>query len=605
MKFRIDIQALRGLAVLFVLVDHARFGALRAGFLGVDIFFVISGYLITQLITGSIERGDFSFVHFYFRRAKRLLPATYVTCLATAILSAVLLTSNELKNFAAQLLGAVTFTANIALWRQTGYFDGAAAMKPLLHVWSLAIEEQYYMLLPATLVFVPKRFWTLVAILLFIASLALCLVEAPLRPSATFYLLPTRAWELGIGSIGALTLGKLEFDKTLSVLFWPTLIALLIIPFAPISPVHPGIDAIIVCLATLVVILRRHIILNENVVARAFARVGDFSYSLYLVHWPIFAYVNNIYATENLPIKVRFAALALSFLLGFLLYRGVELPVRRARIVLSWKTVGATLATSMIIVVLPVIVIAAQTHGVDYAYLLRSNEGFGSACDFTENFTPTPVCRNAAAPKLLVWGDSLAMALVPGIAATLNGGDGIMQATRSLCGPILGLAPINYLNGYNRAWAEQCVQFNESVKDYISTTPSIDVVVMSSSFRQYVDSGYRQFQVRGSESVEHGADIGYALAEMKHTIAEIRSLGKRVIIVAPPPPPTRTLTWGFAWNVRPGVCCSLDQMQSAGSRRGAIGNVWRSCSSCSKKRVSRPTSRYCASIAFFVRTNRA
>jgi peptidoglycan/LPS O-acetylase OafA/YrhL len=135
-RFRADIQALRGLAILLVLIYHAGIANVPAsGYLGVDMFFVVSGYLITGIIRRGIESGKFTFSGFYYRRAKRLLPAAFVTFLATAAVAPFILTQNELHDFVVQLIGAVTFTGNMVLWRQTGYFDGAAELKPLLHVW--------------------------------------------------------------------------------------------------------------------------------------------------------------------------------------------------------------------------------------------------------------------------------------------------------------------------------------------------------------------------------------------------------------------------------------------------------------------------------------
>lgn len=156
---RIDIQALRGLAVLLVVLYHVKIGSVTGGYLGVDVFFVISGYLITTLVASGIERGDFRLTDFYFRRAKRLLPAAYVTFAITAILAPWFLNQQELRDFMTQIIGAVTFTGNFVLWQQTGYFEGAGDLKPLLHVWSLAIEEQYYFLLPAALLFIKPSRW--------------------------------------------------------------------------------------------------------------------------------------------------------------------------------------------------------------------------------------------------------------------------------------------------------------------------------------------------------------------------------------------------------------------------------------------------------------
>ncbi|MDG2571002.1 acyltransferase, partial [Vibrio parahaemolyticus] len=173
-EFRADIQALRGIAVLLVVIYHANVGLFPAGYLGVDIFFVISGFLITGLIKTHLEEGRFSFREFYYRRAKRLLPAAYTVIALTTIAAPFFLSDIGLQEFKFQVLGAITFTGNIALWLQSDYFAQAAETKPLLHVWSLAIEEQYYLLLPAFLLATPARLWLRVVGLLLVISLALC-----------------------------------------------------------------------------------------------------------------------------------------------------------------------------------------------------------------------------------------------------------------------------------------------------------------------------------------------------------------------------------------------------------------------------------------------
>ncbi len=195
-------SALRGIAVLLVVLEHAKLPFLRGGFLGVDIFFVISGYLVTRIIREELAEasGSFRFRHFYARRVRRLLPAAYATILATALASWWLLDAGEFRNLVWQMGGAFVFLANIVLWGQSDYFSGSAALKPLLHLWSLSLEEQYYLGLPLLLVLTGARWRAPLVLLLAIISLTLCLTLGQRSPSANFYFLPTRAWELGIGS---------------------------------------------------------------------------------------------------------------------------------------------------------------------------------------------------------------------------------------------------------------------------------------------------------------------------------------------------------------------------------------------------------------------
>lgn len=241
--FRTDIQALRGLAVSLVLLYHADIAPFAAGFLGVDIFFVVSGFLITSMVRRAVEDGTFRFSEFYFRRAKRLLPAAYVTFLLTALAAPLILNAQELQDFTRQVFGAVTFSANVVLFLQAGYFAGAAELKPLLHVWSLAIEEQYYLLLPAFLVWLPRRWWLAGGVLLMLGSLALCLVLLPIKPVATFYLLPTRAWELGLGSLAALApVWVARWAAMWRLAFWPALGGLILVPIFPTGLPHPGVE---------------------------------------------------------------------------------------------------------------------------------------------------------------------------------------------------------------------------------------------------------------------------------------------------------------------------------------------------------------------------
>jgi peptidoglycan/LPS O-acetylase OafA/YrhL len=527
---RTDIQALRGIAVLLVVLHHLGI-RLRAGYLGVDVFFVISGFLITSLVRDAIQRGDFSFTEFYFRRAKRLLPAAYATFFVTALLSTALLGYSELWSFAKQLLGAVTFTGNVALWRQTGYFASSAELKPLLHVWSLAIEEQYYLLLPAALAWCPRAYWRLGASLVVVASLATTIVAAPAHPSAAFYLLPTRAWELGLGTLGALGLGRA--GHVLAKLFWPALAALFVVPFFPFGGPHPGLDAAVVCVATLAVILRHHEAAGESRPARILAWFGDFSYSLYLVHWPVIALANNAWIGE-MPAAVRVALVVSSVALARLLYRTVEEPLRRARFGLSARFVGTALAASVAIVLVPFGALVASGRGEELAGARAPNLGLHPSCDQDASFTARAECRTAERPRILVWGDSHAMHLVPGIAQT-SGDLGVLQATKVACGPTLGLAPValDAASRYGPEWAAGCMRFNRSVVDHLAGASSIEVVVLSSALTQYLDAARFALLNERGERIPPGPEP--TIEHLRRTVEAVRALGKRVIVVAPPP----------------------------------------------------------------------
>lgn len=539
MRLRTDLQAMRGFAALIVVLQHASPRLLHAGYLGVDIFFVISGFVITSLIARDVDAGTFRLRDFYFRRAKRLLPAAYATFAATTVASLFFLDMREWHDFGAQLLGAVTYTANFVLLGQTGYFAGAAALKPLLHVWSLSVEEQFYLLLPALLIATPRRAWFPVLLAVTVASIAFYLYQMQVRPDAAFYLLPTRAWQLGLGVVAALIARMPGVHATARVLFWPALAALLAVPSAPLG-LNAQEAAIAVCLAAAVVVLRAHPGADAAAPVRGLARVGDFSYSLYLVHWPIFAFLHNVYAGDPTlgepSIKVLAMATAGALVGGWLLYRLVELPTRRANFSYSHRVAAGTLLTSAVLAAAPTAISAGITTGSkgpnDFAWLRRDNLGFSKDCEFYQSFEPIPSCRNAARPDVMVWGDSYAMQLVHGILADRPDLH-VLQATKSSCGPYEALA--QYPDSFPRAYAVNCLMFNRSVLDYLRATPSVKTLVLSSAYYAYVDPS--RHLVDGSTGsptdLRPSAEVAYQ--RLRQTIETVRALGKRVVLVAPVP----------------------------------------------------------------------
>jgi peptidoglycan/LPS O-acetylase OafA/YrhL len=531
MTFRADIQALRGFAVLIILLFHAGIGPFTAGFLGVDIFFVISGFLITSLLMRGIEAGSFSFKDFYFRRAKRLLPAAYVTLLLTAIGSYFFLTAGDFNDFKNQMLGALTFSANVTLLHQSGYFDGISKIKPLLHMWSLSLEEQFYMILPLALFFTPARFWKMAALLAVIASLIGCWLVYEHSPDAAFFYLPTRAWELGLGALGALYIGHARVQQSARLLFWPALLMMVALPIFPLSEVHPGIDAVLVCLATLIVILRG---LPDGIWLKPLAKLGDYSYSLYLVHWPLFAFATSAYLGREAPVEVRAGLLALSLVLAFLLYHLVENPLHRMQPARRRPFVIAFVLAAVGIMGLTLTLKETYTDAKLYKEIRRANVGLGDVCEQNDDYKAFEQCQTGGKPEILVWGDSHAMHLVPGVVA-VAGERGVLQATRSACAPLVGLSFYNYPKK-TLEWGESCLRFNDQVLEKLQQTPSIKLVILSGAF-----GGVGDLTNAGLERAADGSIVPASLSpdltvrHMAETVDKIRALGRRVILISSPP----------------------------------------------------------------------
>lgn len=203
MNYRREIDGLRAIAVLPVIFFHAGFGVFGGGFVGVDVFFVISGYLITGIILAELEQGHFSLIGFYERRARRILPALFLVMLLCVPFAWFWLLPGDMKGFAKSLVAVAIFASNFLFWRESGYFDTAAELKPLLHTWSLAVEEQYYLVFPLLILLfwqLGKRWVLFLLGLIFVASFTSAELS---KPAAAFFLLPSRGWELLVGAFAA------------------------------------------------------------------------------------------------------------------------------------------------------------------------------------------------------------------------------------------------------------------------------------------------------------------------------------------------------------------------------------------------------------------
>ena len=359
MKYRADIDGLRTVAVVPVVVYHAGLG-LSGGFVGVDVFFVISGFLITYLLANEIDNRQFSLLRFYERRARRLFPALFTMLAATTVAAMLIMVPFDLSDYSKSLVATTMFAANIWFYSQEGYFTEAAELEPLLHTWSLGVEEQYYIIFPLLLFALSRLFGAgrtfAVILLLAVGSFVAAVVTLSVAPEAAFYLPHLRAWELLIGSLLALAVWRGWWDASrlppwlaqglalagLAAILWPVLAYSTETPF-------PGLAALPPCLgaATLIAVGAG----NSSLVTRFLSLpvmvfIGKLSYSLYLWHWPVISL--TYYHFGALTPTLGLLCLAASFALSYLSWRYVERPVRNRQRIGDRKIVAGS-ATAIVL----------------------------------------------------------------------------------------------------------------------------------------------------------------------------------------------------------------------------------------------------------------
>jgi peptidoglycan/LPS O-acetylase OafA/YrhL len=449
------------------------------------------------------------------------------------LISPLFLTQLEMKDLLWQAIGALTFTSNVVLWQQAGYFGGEASLKPLLHTWSLAIEEQFYIFLPLLLVSLKGkvRLAAIVTLTLLSFASAVYLRESA---SAAFYLLPTRAWELLLGVAVAIFVTTRGLLHTPKLIYFGLFFAIIAIPFFELVGFHPGPQAALLCFATAIILAsqpREFRIPGINFILY----IGAISYSLYLVHWPLLAFLNNM--NFSVPwrglddVLIRVTILTFSFVIAALLHRFVEERFRNGlsfnRNIFLISVVPATVFVALLL-----LSTVRSTSGED------TISTASQVCETSGSFSLEDACRSGGVPRILVWGDSYAMHLVPGLADARSSIEaGIVHATRSACGPFIGVAQTKTVGGYNRRWAEACIGFNDSVIEALSLSDTIDVVVLSSPFSYLINNPEGLFvrSLSDNETRLQPASFDSAMQALSHTVESLRAIGKRVVLVAPPP----------------------------------------------------------------------
>lgn len=557
MQYRREIDGLRAIAVLPVILFHAGFSWFSGGYVGVDVFFVISGYLITSILIGELDAGTFSIAKFYERRARRILPALFFVVACCIPFAWMWMLPSQFKDFSQAVLAISFFASNVLFWLKSGYFAPAAEENPLLHTWSLAVEEQFYIFFPVLLILLWRfgknpSFYFIVA--LSAASLALSEYGWRKFPTANFYLLPTRIWELGAGAICAFLLHKKEAaNNNLLSITGLALIGYSVfafdesIPFPSLYALAPvGGTALIIMFGSQGTVTAR---LLSN---KALVGVGLISFSAYLWHQPLLAFA-RIRSMSPPSSEVMASLAALSMVLAYLTWKFIEQPFRKTNgksLIKDRKSVFAAASAATLALFSTGLLghLGTETgrNGstlISVDEMIAVNHGLSRVCE--KEFTLSPECRTGENPEIMLWGDSYAMHLVDAIVASESfAGKNLIQFTKSVCSPLYGIAFTS--KKYTEEWAEGCISFNESVKSWLAESSSVRYVIMSSPLDLIRGEVYYDGEVIAGSP-------GLVAKKMNETAAYIRSLGKLPVFVSPPPRTGGDLSKCAAWSISLGM----------------------------------------------------
>lgn len=556
-KYRADVDGLRSIAVISVILFHYFHRSFPGGFVGVDVFFVISGYIITSVILNDIGKGIFSFSNFYERRIKRIIPCLLLVIAFSFAAAHFVFLPADYKIFTQSAIYSSLFSANIFFWMQSGYFDTASHLKPLLHIWSLGVEEQFYIIFPV-LLFIALRFGrnaaTSFVFLVFTASLCVSIWGTADHKDAAFFLLPFRAWELALGSLLALLaprLPQLPPNWAKFVLFAGLGAILLAVFRYSSATVFPGIAALLPCAgAALAIYAGQHSFSFNILEFRPLVFLGKISYGLYLWHWP--PYVFLIYMEGDLqPIHYLMLG-AITLGAATISYFAFEMPIRRNRSMApKYVFASAALATVTLIAGAGAVV---KLDGVPSRLPDRVNVMAAGAEDRPQAWNKCHTLKpdeiharkwcilgapESGPPEFILWGDSHAHALMPALdAAAKKFGRNGAAASHLGCLPVPSIS-VEYRD------TQACNEFNQAVMEEIKSS-DIKLVILAAFWSAYIE-GWPEVWIdhdtlppivvnygsmRGAESDERRQTFEQGF---RKSIEDLTSAGKTVLIVGQVP----------------------------------------------------------------------
>lgn len=559
MIYRPDVDGLRAVAVIPVLFYHAGLAGFSGGFVGVDIFFVISGYLITRIIHDEMLTGRFSILSFYERRARRILPALLVVLAACFVMGWTWLAPTDYDALSRSAGATLIFLSNVWFWQSSGgYFAAATDYLPLLHTWSLAVEEQFYIVFPLILLVLVRfgRRATLTLVLLAVAaSLVLAAWATPRMPSASFYLLPTRFWEMGVGSLLALGLAPSTASRPLREgVAAAGLVAILwAVTMYDATTVFPGLAALLPVLGTAAVIWAGDVggsFVGRALSARPVVFVGLLSYSLYLWHWPIMAFARNILMDINLPPAWQVITVSLSLALAWLSWRFVERPFRSGSgFAMSRRAIfsasGASILAMGAVAIFVAMTSGAATQRFDAGRLALyqmldapaqrdwvCDRGNVQHCVFGDQ-------NHHADAIWALWGDSHAGTLLPAVGTIAAEWDrSLYMVGKGGCPPLPGLVRSDMPPSENAG----CEALNQEALETLRTDPNVEVVFLSSRWPLYVEGirmaseGHRALTVsRDGAATLPGGNPAEVSAALQAVVQDLRAAGRQVVLLGTVP----------------------------------------------------------------------
>jgi peptidoglycan/LPS O-acetylase OafA/YrhL len=548
-KFRPDIDGLRGIAVLLVVAYHAKLDLVPAGYIGVDVFLVISGFLITGILIDLIDRGRFSFSTFFARRMRRLMPAAIVMVAATLLAGWFILGPRDLRNLAGSAIAVLALAANLFFWGHQGYFADQLPESALLHTWSLGIEEQFYLLYPPFLMAIAAVVPQLRPVVFTVGAVALfgfCVWLTGPHPGTAFYLLPPRAWEFLAGGLVAILAGKTPSSTWLRATIGVGGLAGIFVSAVALTPTtpYPGVAALVPVAATAGVIWAncRSVTLAGRLLSTEWlVTIGAMSYSLYLWHWPVLTLARD-YLGRDLHLIETLCALCAVAILTYLSWRWVERPFRLG----SDPTAPRKPLTVVVALGVITLVAAVTTFECDGFPSRLSAPALAFESARPPERPPINGCHQSPPASgalcvltrsartrahLLLWGDSHANAIAPAVAELGNiYGVTVTQATYSACPPLLDVRVAHV------AYPQLCPEFNSrvlhSIKDF-----GIDRVLLaaywsaylpspaSPALARFLDPYSRSDYLRGGDAAENKRNLSAAL---KRTVQALEDLGVEI-----------------------------------------------------------------------------